>query len=175
MAKRKTKTTRRRRHRVGAMSLAAGSPLVKGISIAAGYLLGDTVNQQLIDKLFGTPTDPVKTGKTIAIGQIGVGSALLFMKLGSKKSIVQDLAGGVLLGAGLKRAMVVFKAGATTMSGYGDVPVIGAYKTPGQLGRKPIAGYGDVPVIGAYNPASALNGTSKVMGGMNSNGSTLIG
>jgi hypothetical protein len=107
----------------------------------------------------------------IAVGQIGLGGALVFLKLG-KKSLVSEVAGGLLIGSGLKRAMVVFKDGATTMSGYGDVPVIGAYKTPGQLGRK-VAGYGDVPVIGAYAPNSALNGASKVMGSMG--GSTLIG
>ncbi len=175
MAKKKgSKKTTRRRRRIGAMSLAAGSPLVKFGSIAAGYLLGDTINQQLIDKIFGTPTDPVKTGKTIAIGQIGLGGALLFLKLGGKKSMLVEAGAGILLGAGLKRAMVVFKTGATTMSGYGDVPVIGAYRTPGQLGRK-AGGYGDVPVIGAYNPASALNGTGKIMGSMNPNGSGITG
>ena len=131
----------------------------------------DRLVTKLIDKLFGTPTDPVKTGKMVAVGQIGLGGALVFLKLG-KNSLISEVAGGLLIGSGLKRAMVVFKDGATTMSGYGDVPVIGAYKTPGQLGRK-VAGYGDVPVIGAYAPNSALNGASKVMGSMG--GSTLIG
>jgi hypothetical protein len=161
----------KRRKKVGAMSLTANSPLVKFGSIAIGYLMGDTLNQKLIDKLFGTPTDPVKTGKMVAIGQIGLGGALVFLKLG-KKSLVSEVAGGLLIGSGIKRAMVVFKEGATTMSGYGDVPVIGQYRTPGQLGRK-VAGYGDVPVIGAYAPNSSLNGTNKVMGSMG--GSTLIG
>jgi hypothetical protein len=170
MPKHKAKKTSKRR-KVGAMSLTANSPLVKFGSIAIGYLMGDTLNQKLIDKLFGTPTDPVKTGKMVAVGQIGLGGALVFLKLG-KKSLISEVAGGLLIGSGLKRAMVVFKDGATTMSGYGDVPVIGAYKTPGQLGRK-VAGYGDVPVIGAYAPNSALNGASKVMGSMG--GSTLIG
>ncbi len=171
MATKKKKSGGTKRKKVGAMSLTANSPLVKFGSIAIGYLMGDTLNQKLIDKLFGTPTDPVKTGKMVAVGQIGLGGALVFLKLG-KKSLISEVAGGLLIGSGIKRAMVVFKDGATTMSGYGDVPVLGAYKTPGQLGRK-VAGYGDVPVIGAYAPNSALNGASKVMGSMG--GSTLIG
>ena len=171
MATKKKSGGTTKKKKVGAMSLTANSPLVKFGSIAIGYLMGDTLNQKLIDKLFGTPTDPVKTGKMVAIGQLGLGGALVFLKLG-KKSLISEVAGGLLIGSGLKRAMVVFKEGATTMSGYGDVPVIGAYKTPGQLGRK-VAGYGDVPVIGAYAPNSSLNGASKVMGSMG--GSTLIG
>lgn len=184
--KHKKKTHHRRRHRMGALSMSASSPIVKYGSIAAGYLLGDLLNQQLIDKLFGTPTDPVKTGKGIAIGQIGLGAYLSFMKLGRKpKTTIEVVLGGVLLGAGAKRAMVVFKAGATTMSGYGDVPTLGAYKVPGQLGRK-VAGYGDVPTIGGYKTPGSLNG-AKVMGSMDSvncepcsdktssSGSTLMG
>lgn len=164
-----------RRHRVGALDLKPGSPIVKFGSIAVGYLLADTINQKLIDKLFGTPTDPVKTGKMIAVGQAGIGAALVFMKFG-KPSMLKEVLGGILLGSGAKRAMVVFKSGASTMSGYGDVPVIGAYRAPGQLGRK-VAGYGDVPVIGAYSPNTALNGAAKVMGSTASNGSgsTLMG
>ena len=149
MATKKKSGGTKRRKKVGAMSLTANSPLVKFGSIAIGYLMGDTLNQKLIDKLFGTPTDPVKTGKMVAVGQIGLGGALVFLKLG-KKSLVSEVAGGLLIGSGIKRAMVVFKEGATTMSGYGDVPV-----------------------IGAYAPNSSLNGTSKVMGSMG--GSTLIG
>lgn len=180
MAKRRKKAKHRtRRHRVGALNMKPGSPLVKFGSIAAGYLLGNTINP-LINKAFGTPTDPVKTGKIVAIGQMAAGSALLFLKTG-KKSMVQEVAGGILLGTGIKRAMEVFKSGATTMGGYGDVPVIGAYRVPGQLGAaKKVAGYGDVPVIGSYSPNQALNG--RVMGSMDNSsgmtaasGSTLMG
>ena len=169
MAKKRKRTHSRRRHRVGALNMKAGSPLIKFGSIAAGFLLGNQLNQSLIDKMVGTPTDPVKTGKTIAIAQVGIGSALLFLKLGKKpKGLIEEVLGGILLGSGLKRASVVFKSGATTMSGYGDVPVIGAYKAPGQIGMsKKVAGYGDVPVIGSYTTPGALNG-SKVMGNVDS-------
>lgn len=177
MAKKKThKKKTHRRHRVGALNMKPGSPIIKLAAIGAGYLLANPINGT-INKLFGTPTDPVKTGKMVAVGQVGIGAALLFMKSG-KPSLMKEIAGGVMIGAGLKRAMVVFQSGATTMGGYGDVPVIGSYKAPGSIGRR-MNGYGDVPVIGAYTPNHALNG-AKVMGGMTAgktsdNGSTLMG
>ena len=165
----------RRRHRVGAMALNASSPLVMYGSIGLGFLLGDTFNG-LLNKVVpaSMQTDPAKTGKMLAIGQGGLGAALIWMK--GKKSLAKTVAGGVLLGSGLKRATVVFKAGATTMGGYGDVPVIGAYVAPGQLnGRRRVAGYGDVPVVGSFAVPGALNGGSKMMGSMNPSGSTLMG
>ena len=59
--------------------------------------------------------------------------------------MIKTVAGGLLAGSGLKRAMIVFKPGTTdTLGGYGQVPVIG--------------GYQQVPVIGAYTPNQSLNG-----------------
>jgi len=174
MARRKRthKTKHRRRHRIGAMALSATSPITMYGSIALGFLMGNTVNgllNNLVPAAIATdPTKAVSTGKILAAGQAGLGAALVFMK--GRKTTVKTIAGGILLGSGLKRAMTVFKSGATTMGGYGDVPVLGAYKAPGQLGySRKVAGYGDVPVIGAYTGPGALNG--KVMGSMHSSGS----
>jgi hypothetical protein len=173
MARRKRthKTKHRRRHRIGAMALSASSPIVMYGSIALGYVLGNTVNgllNNLVPAAIATdPTKAVSTGKILAAGQTGLGAALVFMK--GRKTTVKTIAGGILLGSGLKRAMTVFKSGATTMGGYGDVPVLGAYRTNGQLGYRKVAGYGDVPVIGSYATPGALNG--KVMGSMHPSGS----
>jgi len=173
--KKKTpKTKHRRRHHIGAMALSASSPIVTYGSIALGYLLGNTVNgliNNLVPAAIATdPTKAVSTGKIMAAGQAGLGAALVFMK--GKKTTVKTIVGGVLLGSGLKRAMTVFKSGATTMGGYGDVPVLGAYKAPGQLGYRKVAGYGDVPVLGQFAVPGALNG--KVMGSMHPSGSDLM-
>lgn len=189
MAKKKHhKKTTRRRHRVGALSMTAGSPLIKYGGIAIGYLMGDTINQQLIDKMVGTPTDPVKTGKTIAVVQLGLGAALAFNLISKKKSMPLELIGAVMAGAGLKRASVVFKAGATTMSGFPNVPVIGrrmgAYQVEGQ--PAPILnGFPNVPVIGKPMGSYQVPGNpgygSKIMGsvsadcGCKDNGSSLVG
>jgi len=173
MAKRKrtSKTKHRRRHSIGALSLSASSPLVIYGSIALGFLMGNTVNgllNNLVPSAIVTDsTKAVTTGKILAAGQAGLGAALVFMK--GRKTTIKTIAGGVLLGSGLKRAMTVFKSGATTMGGYGDVPVLGAYRTNGQLGYRKVAGYGDVPVIGSYATPGALNG--KVMGSLHPSGS----
>jgi len=173
MARRKRthRTKHRRRHRIGAMALSATSPITMYGSIALGFLMGNTVNgllNKLVPAAIATdPTKAVSTGKILAAGQAGLGAALVFMK--GRKTTVKIIAGGILLGSGLKRAMTVFKSDATTMGGYGDVPVIGAYRTSGQLGYRKVAGYGDVPVIGAYATPGALNG--KVMGSMHPSGS----
>lgn len=179
MARKRKKSSHRRRRRVGAMALNASSPLVKIGSIVAGYFLGDTINgllNNLVPASMKTATNANKTGKMVAIGEGGIGAALILIK--GKKTVLKVAFGGVMLGAGIKRFMNLSKAGVdpASLGGYGDVPVIGAYATNGQLGyRRRIAGYGDMPVIGSYTPNSSLNGTSKVMGGTSHSGSTLVG
>ncbi len=136
------KATTTRRRKVGAMALNAKSPLLTYGSIGAGFVMGDTINAQ-VDKVTGTMDDKIKGGITG-----GIGAALVYMKLGAKKSPLEVVAGGVLLGAGVKRLLKAFGI----LNGYQSMPVLG--RRVSQLN-----GYGKVPVIGGYqtNP-TALNG-----------------
>jgi hypothetical protein len=180
MARRRKRkvVSHRRRRRVGALALNASSPMVTYGSIILGFLAGGAINPLINSLIPATMKTQVNTGKMVAGGQVGIGALLVFSK--GKKSLVKTLAGGLMLGAGLKRASIVFKPGTTdTLGGYGRVPVVGAYETQGQLGyggRRKVAGYGDVPVVGSYTTPGALNG-ARVMGSMRSdgNGSTLMG
>lgn len=125
MAKRKKHKSRtRRRRRIGA-AITASNPLVKYGPIALGFFMADKINPQ-IDKVAGN----IDT-KLLAAAQGGLGAFLVFGK--GKPSMLKSIAGGVLLGSGVKRAMAAFGIG--NIGGYGAVPVIG--------------GYGSVPVIGA--------------------------
>lgn len=166
MAKKKKKSsTKRRRHHVGALSMNASSPIVMLGSVALGYFGGTAINQALNMIIPASMKTQAYTGKAVAAGQVGLGALLVLGK--GKKSLIKTVAGGLLAGAGLKRAMVVFAPNTTdTLGGYGDIPVIGAYAPPSQInGRRRVNGYGSIPVIGGYNPESSLTGTpSKVMG-----------
>lgn len=143
MAKRrKTKTVRRRR-RVGAAKLNANNPIIKFGSIAAGYFLADKINAP-IDKLVGSKLD----GKIVAGAEVAGGYLLAFK---GRKSLVKQILGGALIGAGAKKAMASFGIGG--IGPYGRVPVVGSAVGP----------YGRVPVIGAkrigqYSPNASLNG-----------------
>lgn len=132
-AKRKKKTTHRRRRRVGAMSLTASNPLFKYGPIVAGYFLGDKINTA-IDTATGGKIDT----KIVGIAEAGLGAFLVFSK--GKPSLIKSVAGGVALGAGIKRLMAAFGVG--YIGGYGAVPVIG------NRGARRMNGYGSVPVIG---------------------------
>jgi hypothetical protein len=145
MAKRK-KTTRRRssRRRVGAVALNAKSPMVQIGAAAAGFLLASTINP-LIDKVTGT-----MDAKLVGAGQTGVGAALMFMKLGKKKSTMEVVAGGVLAGAGAKRLLQAMGV----INGFESVPVIGQ-----RMLKSSMNGYGAVPVIGnGYTVPNRMNG-----------------
>lgn len=165
----KHKKTHRRRHRVGALSMSAGSPVVMIGSVALGYLAGSAVNNAINMLIPASMKTAPSTGKIVAGAQLGLGALLVLGK--GKKSLMKTIAGGLLAGAGIKRATVVFAPNTTDtlgayatpgqLSGYGDVPVIG---------RRRVAGYGDVPVIGSYNAASSLTGAQKVVGSLNSRG-----
>lgn len=126
MAKKRKKSTNKKR--VGAMALSASSPLVMYGSMAAGFFLGDKINSA-IDTATGGKIDT----KLIAGGQVGLGALLVFKK-GGKKSAIKTIAGGVLLGAGAKRAMTAF--GLAGLGGFYDVPGIN--------------GFQDVPAVGGY-------------------------
>lgn len=165
MAKKKSHKKKSRRHKVGALSMNASSPIVMIGSVALGYLAGGFVNSA-INALVpaGIKTQPY-AGKVLAGGQMGLGALLILGK--GKKSLLKTIAGGLVAGAGIKRATIVFAPNTTdTLGGYGQVPVLGAYTTPGQIGYggRRVAGYGQVPVIGAYSPNSSLTGSQKVMG-----------
>lgn len=125
----KRKTSRRRR--IGA--LTPNNPIVKFGSIAAGYLLAPKINEA-IAKATGDKVD----GKILAAAQAGAG---LLMLMKGKKTMVKQIAGGVLLGSGARKGLQEFGV----LNGFQDVPVL--------------AGYRDVPVISGYNvPSGRLNG-----------------
>lgn len=150
--KRKTKkrsTHHRRRMGAGA-KLNADSPMLMIASAAGGWLLAPTINPAL-DKVLGTMDEKIKGGI-----EGGVGAALLFMKLGKKKTVVQSVAGGVLAGAGLKRLLQAFGV----INGFQSVPVI--------AGRM-LQGFGEVPVIGnaGYAVPQPLPSAQRVNGVFN--------
>lgn len=140
--KKKHKAGRRRRRSVGALSMNPKSPLVMVAATAAGYFFGDEINAQ-IDKLLPAtaatvPATPAATGfaldtpTLVMAGEIGIGAFLLLSK--GKASLIKSGAGGLLAGAGLRRAAKKFGI----VTGYQSVPVIG----------RRVAGYQHVPVIG---------------------------
>ncbi len=141
------KRKHRRHRRVGAMGFGGKKDAgLKLLAVAGGFLLGDTINAQL-DKVLPKTKDPttqVETpNQTIGIaGEIGLGGLLLMRK---KKSMPLTIAGGVLVGAGLKRAAK--KMG--LIKGYQSVPVIGRHR---------MGGYQSVPVIGNTVVPSQLSG-----------------
>jgi hypothetical protein len=127
----KKRKGRRRSRRVGAMN--PKSPIIKIAAIAAGYLMGDTINAQVIKMVPATQLTTVNS--VLPYAETGIGALLL---LKGKPSLVKTAVGGVLAGAGLK--LLLKKFGVIT--GYQSTPVIG---------RRAIRGYQSVPVIGA-NP-----------------------
>jgi len=158
MARRKKQHKRRRSRRVGAFRMGGNSTGVKLLAIGAGFLLGNTVNAA-VDKLLPKTTDtvpvPTKGAQTAAmVGELGIGGALLLMKQGG---IIGKVAGGVIAGAGLKRALSVLGI----MSGYQSVPVIGRHR---------MAGYQQTPVIGAI-PAQLSGRTPPQLSGYRPAGS----
>jgi hypothetical protein len=140
MAKRRKHQKRRRSRRVGALRLGGSDTVIKLAAVVGGFLLGDKINEQ-IDKILPKTTDPLpvptKAGKTIAmVGEIGVGGFLLLSKMRGNLGIAAKVAGGVALGAGIKRAAAVMGI----LSGYQSVPVIGRHR---------MAGYQNNPVLGS--------------------------
>ncbi len=127
--KKSSKKTYRRR-RVGAVALNASSPLVKYGSIAAGFVLGDKVDALLM-KVVPANVD----GKIVAAGELGLGAFLVFGK-GTKK-LPQVVLGGLLIGAGAKKAMTSFGIG-----GFQMVPAVGGYRSVQAVGApKRLSGY----------------------------------
>ncbi len=175
------KKSKRRHRRVGAMSFGSKKDTgLKLLAVAGGFLLGDTINAQ-IDKFLPKTTDATTAtqvpNQTIGIvGEIGLGGLLLMRK---KKSMPLTVVGGILAGAGLKRAakkMGLIKGyqnvpviGRHRMSGYQSVPVIGNSVVPAQLqGRTPAQ-------LQGYNVNGYVSQGSGVMSGCDSTGSGITG
>ena len=145
-AKRKTKKKTSRRRRVGAATgiLNPKSPvLLVGTAIATYFLAGDMINEG-IDKLVPA-TMQANTNYPLISGGVEAGGGLLLAMKG-KKTVVNQVVGGVLLGAGLKR--VLAKVG---IGGFRDIPAVGTT-------RRRMGGFREIPAVGSgFNPLQAGN------------------
>jgi hypothetical protein len=110
----KKKSTKRRR--IGSAALSANSPIVAYAPIAAGYFLGDSINEQLA-KVTGT-LDP----KIVAAAEAVAG----FLIRSKVKGLAGKVAGGLLLGAGAKAGLKAFGviSGLPAVNGYKDMRTI---------------------------------------------------
>lgn len=190
MAKRRKKRGSSRR-RVGAMAMSASSPIVQIGSLALGYFLAADPINGLIDgfasKISPAPgstavpasTVPASTNKIIAAVETLGGGYLLMSK--KKRSMIKTVAGGVIAGAGLKRALKAFNV----ISGFQNIPVVGRLGNTVVKRPKGLMGFRDVPVVAGgaemygYTPtgAAALTGynvgrsvASQIMGSANGSG-----
>lgn len=166
MARRRKKHTKRRRsRRVGALSLGGKDTGMKLLAVGAGFLLGGTING-LIDKALpkepvpagssGTATVPTKNAQMVAtVGGLGIGGLLLLRR---QSGTALKLAGGVLAGASLKRALGTMGI----LSGFQSVPVIGRHR---------MAGYQSTPVIGGTVPSQLSGRTPPQLSGYRPAGS----
>lgn len=163
MAKKASKTKKKKgARRVGALNPNSG--VMKLAAVAVGYFLADTINGA-IDKVLPasivTPTDPASLMKYAPSAvQLGLGGFLLMSK--GKASIVKTAGGGILAGAGLKRAL----RSAGVITGYQATPVIGR-------AQHRMAGYQSTPVIG--NVPAQLAGVPAQLQGYRVNGYTPAG
>jgi hypothetical protein len=174
MAKRKkTKKGGRRRRRVGAFGMGGKDTAIKIAAIAGGFFLGKSVNDKI--NSLNTKTVPatattaattttVVPSAVITVGELGLGGLLLLRKGGAgTMGMVTKVAGGVLAGVGLRRALGQMGI----MAGYQSVPVIGRHR---------MAGYQSVPVIGANKIPVQLSGkTPAQLQGFRVNGYTPTG
>lgn len=176
MAKKKKKSHRRKHHRMGGMKLSASNPLVKWGSVVLGFLAGKPINTA-VDGLMPANFKTNKNyDKFAAVGEGGLGAALVF-KFG-KRSVITTVAGGVLLGAGLKRALDAFNINIGLLNGYGEVPVLAGYGKVPVIGKR-VTGYTPNQVLSGYSPNGTLNGSRaphlQVMGNIdNASGSGLM-
>lgn len=164
MAKGKKKRSKKggRRRSMGAIN--AQSPLVRLAAVAGGFFMGDTINGA-IDKVLPkttTGTPPVSTiskatNTAAIVGEVGIGGLLLMGKKGGTVGLVKTVAGGVLAGAGIRRALKQLGV----MQGYQSVPVIGRHR---------MAGYQSVPVIGTNGAPAQLQGVPSQLQGFRVNG-----
>lgn len=169
------KAKKRKSRRVGALS--PGSMVTKLAAVAAGYfLVAKPLNDALEDVFKKKDEKPPATtsgfGDNMDVQGVvtaGAGAALLF--LGGKSSMIKTIAGGVLLGAGVKKLMDSGKDDKKEgVTGYQSVPVIG--------NRRRMAGYQQTPVIGAV-PGQLQGVPAQLQGyrvnGYQPNGSGVMG
>lgn len=155
--------------------------LIKLAAVGVGYMAADKINEQ-VDKIVPKTKDAngvEKPNDTVAMaGELGIGGLLLIKKFnigGKVGSMVLQGAGGILAGAGLKRALK--KLG--VISGYQNTPVVGSrrHRMAGYQSTPVVAGMGGVPSALSGTPA-ALRGyrpTGSGVGGYNSQGSGVMG
>lgn len=148
MAKRKAAKRKKSSRRVSGMNLSKKGNLIYVAAIAAGFLLGNKVNE-LIDKVSGS-LDP----KIVAMIQAGVGFALPTWLL---KNMAGKIIGGLLLGSGLKRGLKAFNI----ISGFRDMRVIAGNEQIAGRGRK--VGY-PLPMTSVYRQSamSVVNGVGNM-------------
>lgn len=141
MARRKkTKKASHRRRRVSGVALNAKSPMVTMGSIAAGYFIGDKINEMLAG-VTGT-LDP----KIVAAAEVLAG----YLIKSKVKGLPGAVAGGVLMGAGAKAGLKAFNviSGLPTINGYRDLRSINGLPAP----VRRIAG----PVASGMSPAVSV-------------------
>lgn len=137
---------------MGAMGLKGKDSTMKLAALAGGFLLGKQINgaiDNLLTKVMPAPTTTTttttsSTGTIATVGEIGLGGLLLLRK---RSATPLKLIGGLLAGAGIRRAIGAMGI----MNGYQSVPVIGRHR---------MAGYQSVPVIGRGTIPAQLAGGS---------------
>lgn len=179
MAKRKKHSKRRKVSGIGAM-LNPKSPLVKIGALAIGYLMGDTINNfadtlipdSLTNATAATATTAAKPAmlsadqadQVLMAGEIGLGALLL---LKGKPNVIKTIAGGVLAGAGIQRALISFNiVKPTAVKGYQAIPVIGGYQKVPVIGSVPAQLQGTVTKTPAQLQGYRVNGYTPNGSGM---------
>lgn len=119
MARRRKHTAKKshsRRRRVSGMALSAKSPLVNYGSIAGGYLMGDKISEALVKAI--PSLDPKILAAMQAVGG--------FLVRKNVKGTLGQVAGGVLMGSGVKAGLKSFGiiSGLPTVGGYKDLKMI---------------------------------------------------
>ena len=137
MARRKRRTSGRRRRRISGVALSATSPLVKYGSLAGGYFLADKINEQLV-KITGT-LDPKIVNGVLAAG----GLYYMFMHKG-KKNTALTVVSGLAAGTGIKGLLTEFGV----VSGFREMPVLNGYQNVPTVGKYAIPSGGSPSLSG---------------------------
>lgn len=154
MAKKKSKKRKgSRRRRIGAAGLNPRSPLVMAAGAAAGFFLGDKINEHI-----ETATNGKVDGKIIGGAEAGLGAFLLLRK---KKTMLTSLGGGFLAGMGAKK--LAKELGIINgVGGFRTVPVLGGFRDVPVIGARRMAGY--IPSSGRMGGYTVPRTASNVMG-----------
>lgn len=159
MATKKRERTHHRRARVGAMSLNPKNPLILIASVGLGFMGADKI-YSAIDEAIPTKTTPA-TATTPAVVSNAISDTVLgggfaaaggLLALKGRRTLPKTIAGGVMIGAGLKWALKDQGVLTGGMYGYQSVPVIG----------RRLGGYQSVPVVGKIG---RLGGVPNILNG----------